>query len=192
MTKKPTFYVTTPIYYPSGKLHIGHAYTTIAADAIARFKRFCGYDVRFLTGTDEHGEKIQKKAQEAGMSEIDFLDEQIAEIKKLWEKLEISNDDFIRTTDKERHEVIIQKIFTKLYEKGDIYKGSYEGNYCVPCESFWTESQMIDGHKCPDCGRETKVVKEESYFFRLSKYQDRRSEERRVGKECRSRWSPYH
>jgi len=173
MTKKPTFYVTTPIYYPSGKLHIGHAYTTIAADAIARFKRFCGYDVRFLTGTDEHGEKIQKKAQEAGMSEIDFLDEQIAEIKKLWEKLEISNDDFIRTTDKERHEVIIQKIFTKLYEKGDIYKGSYEGNYCVPCESFWTESQMIDGHKCPDCGRETKVVKEESYFFRLSKYQDR-------------------
>ena len=173
MTKKPTFYVTTPIYYPSGKLHIGHAYTTIAADAIARFKRFCGYDVRFLTGTDEHGEKIQKKAQEAGMSEIEFLDAQIADIKKLWEKLEISNDDFIRTTDKERHEVIIQKIFTKLYEQGDIYKGSYEGNYCVPCESFWTESQMIDGHKCPDCGRETKIVKEESYFFRLSKYQDR-------------------
>lgn len=173
MTKKPTFYVTTPIYYPSGKLHIGHAYTTIAADAIARFKRFCGYDVRFLTGTDEHGEKIQKKAQEAGMSEIEFLDAQIADIKKLWEKLEISNDDFIRTTDKERHEVIIQKIFTKLYEQGDIYKGSYEGNYCVPCESFWTKSQMIDGHKCPDCGRETKIVKEESYFFRLSKYQDR-------------------
>ena len=173
MTKKPTFYVTTPIYYPSGKLHIGHAYTTIAADAIARFKRFCGYDVRFLTGTDEHGEKIQKEAQEAGMSEIEFLDAQIADIKKLWEKLEISNDDFIRTTDKERHEVIIQKIFTKLYEQGDIYKGSYEGNYCVPCESFWTESQMIDGHKCPDCGRETKIVKEESYFFRLSKYQDR-------------------
>lgn len=173
MTKKPTFYVTTPIYYPSGKLHIGHAYTTIAADAIARFKRFCGYDVRFLTGTDEHGEKIQKKAQEAGMSEIEFLDAQIADIKKLWEKLEISNDDFIRTTDKERHEVIIQKIFTKLYEQGDIYKGSYEGNYCVPCESFWTESQMIDGHKCPDCGRGTKIVKEESYFFRLSKYQDR-------------------
>ena len=173
MTKKPTFYVTTPIYYPCGKLHIGHAYSTIAADAIARFKRFCGYDVRFLTGTDEHGEKIQKKAQEAGMSEIEFLDAQIADIKKLWEKLEISNDDFIRTTDKERHEVIIQKIFTKLYEQGDIYKGSYEGNYCVPCESFWTESQMIDGHKCPDCGRETKIVKEESYFFRLSKYQDR-------------------
>ncbi|WP_314971361.1 methionine--tRNA ligase [Peptostreptococcus stomatis] len=172
MTSKPTFYVTTPIYYPSGKLHIGHAYTTIAADAIARFKRFCGYDVRFLTGTDEHGEKIQKKAHEAGKSEIDFLDEQIAEIKKLWEKLEISNDDFIRTTE-ERHEKAIQKIFTKLYEKGEIYKGSYEGHYCVPCESFWTESQMLEGNKCPDCGRETKVVKEESYFFRLSKYQDR-------------------
>lgn len=172
MTKKETFYVTTPIYYPSGKLHIGHTYTTVAADAIARFKRFCGYDVRFLTGTDEHGEKIQKKAQEAGMKEIDFLDEQIDEIKKLWKKLEISNDDFIRTTEK-RHTDAIQKIFTKLYEQGDIYKGSYEGNYCVPCESFWTESQMIDGNKCPDCGRETKIVKEESYFFRLSKYEDR-------------------
>ena len=172
MTSKPTFYVTTPIYYPSGKLHIGHAYTTIAADAIARFKRFSGYDVRFLTGTDEHGEKIQKKANEAGKSEIEFLDEQIADIKKLWKKLEISNDDFIRTTE-HRHEQAIQKIFTKLYEKGDIYKGSYEGHYCVPCESFWTESQMLEGNKCPDCGRETKVVKEESYFFRLSKYQDR-------------------
>ena len=172
MTSKPTFYVTTPIYYPSGKLHIGHAYTTIAADAIARFKRFSGYDVRFLTGTDEHGEKIQKKAHEAGKSEIEFLDEQIADIKKLWKKLEISNDDFIRTTE-HRHEQAIQKIFTKLYEKGDIYKGSYEGHYCVPCESFWTESQMLEGNKCPDCGRETKVVKEESYFFRLSKYQDR-------------------
>ena len=172
MTKKPTFYVTTPIYYPSGKLHIGHAYTTVAADAISRFKRFCGYDVMFLTGTDEHGEKIQKNAHEAGKSEIEFLDEQIAEIKKLWEKLEISNDDFIRTTE-ERHEKAIQKIFTKLYEKGEIYKGSYEGHYCVPCESFWTESQMLEGNKCPDCGRDTKVVKEESYFFRLSKYQDR-------------------
>lgn len=172
MTKKETFYITTPIYYPSGRLHIGHTYTTVAADAIARFKRFCGYDVRFLTGTDEHGEKIQKKAQEAGMKEIDFLDEQIAEIKKLWEKLEISNDDFIRTTEK-RHTDAIQKIFTKLYEQGDIYKGSYEGNYCVPCESFWTESQMLEGNRCPDCGRETKIVKEESYFFKLSKYEDR-------------------
>lgn len=172
MAEKPTFYVTTPIYYPSGKLHIGHAYTTIAADAISRFKRFCGYDVRFLTGTDEHGEKIQKKAKEAGMKEIDFLDAQIAEIKDLWKKLEITNDDFIRTTE-ERHEKAIQKIFTKLYEQGDIYKGSYEGNYCVPCESFWTESQMLEGNRCPDCGRETKVVKEESYFFKLSKYEDR-------------------
>ena len=169
---KPTFYVTTPIYYPSGKLHIGHAYTTIAADAIARFKRFCGYDVRFLTGTDEHGEKIQKKAQEANMSEIEFLDAQIADIKKLWKKLEITNDDFIRTTE-ERHEKAIQKIFTKLYEQGDIYKGEYEGHYCVPCESFWTESQLLEGDKCPDCGRETELVKEESYFFKLSKYEDR-------------------
>lgn len=169
---KPTFYVTTPIYYPSGKLHIGHTYTTIAADAIARFKRFCGYDVRFLTGTDEHGEKIQKKAQEANMSEIEFLDAQIADIKKLWKKLEITNDDFIRTTE-ERHEKAIQKIFTKLYEQGDIYKGEYEGHYCVPCESFWTESQLLEGDKCPDCGRETELVKEESYFFKLSKYEDR-------------------
>lgn len=169
---KPTFYVTTPIYYPSGKLHIGHAYTTIAADAIARFKRFCGYDVRFLTGTDEHGEKIQKKAQEANMSEIEFLDAQIADVKKLWKKLEITNDDFIRTTE-ERHEKAIQKIFTKLYEQGDIYKGEYEGHYCVPCESFWTESQLLEGDKCPDCGRETELVKEESYFFKLSKYEDR-------------------
>ena len=134
---KPTFYITTPIYYPSGKLHIGHSYTTVAADAIARFKRFCGYDVKFLTGTDEHGEKIQKKAKEAGMSEIEFLDAQIADIKALWEKLEITNDDFIRTT-QERHETAIQKIFTKLYEQGDIYKGEYEGHYCVPCESFWS------------------------------------------------------
>src|SRR5699024_6805804 len=140
--------------------------------AIARFKRFCGYDVRFLTGTDEHGEKIQKKAQEANMSEIEFLDAQIADIKKLWKKLEITNDDFIRTTE-ERHEKAIQKIFTKLYEQGDIYKGEYEGHYCVPCESFWTESQLLEGDKCPDCGRETELVKEESYFFKLSKYEDR-------------------
>lgn len=171
MSKK-TFYVTTPIYYPSGKLHIGHAYTTIAADAISRFKRFCGYDVRFLTGTDEHGEKIQKKAKEAGKTEIEFLDEQIADIKSLWSKLEITNDDFIRTTEP-RHEKAIQKIFTKLYEQGDIYKGEYEGHYCVPCESFWTETQLEEGHNCPDCGRGTEVVKEESYFFKLSKYEDR-------------------
>ncbi len=169
---KPTFYVTTPIYYPSGKLHIGHTYTTVAADAIARFKRFSGYDVKFLTGTDEHGEKIQKKAKEAGISEIDFLDAQITDIKALWEKLEITNDDFIRTTE-DRHEKAIQKIFTKLYEQGDIYKGEYEGHYCVPCESFWTDTQLLEGGKCPDCGRETELVKEESYFFKLSKYEDR-------------------
>ena len=170
MSKK--FYVTTPIYYPSGKLHIGHAYTTVAADAISRFKRFCGYDVRFLTGTDEHGEKIQKKAKEANMTEIEFVDAQIKEIKALWKTLEITNDDFIRTTE-ERHAKAIQKIFTKLYEQGDIYKGEYEGHYCIPCESFWTESQLLENDCCPDCGRGTEIVKEESYFFRLSKYEDR-------------------
>lgn len=169
---KPKFYVTTPIYYPSGKLHIGHTYTTVAADAIARYKRFCGFDVKFLTGTDEHGEKIQKKAHEAGKTEIEFLDEQIAEIKDLWKRLDISYDDFIRTTEN-RHEVIIQKIFTKLYEQGDIYKGSYKGHYCTPCESYWTETQLLEGNKCPDCGRETYIVEEESYFFKLSKYEDR-------------------
>lgn len=169
---KKTFYVTTPIYYPSGKLHIGHAYTTVAADAISRFKRFCGYDVKFLTGTDEHGEKIQKKAKESNMTEIEFVDAQIKDIKKLWDKLEITNDDFIRTTEK-RHTDAIEKIFTKLYEQGDIYKGEYEGNYCVPCESFWTESQLLEGKCCPDCNRPTNIVKEESYFFRLSKYEDR-------------------
>lgn len=169
---KPTFYVTTPIYYPSGNLHIGHTYTTVAADAIARFKRFCGYDVKFLTGTDEHGEKIQTKAKEKGMTEIEYLDGMIADIKTLWGKMDISYDDFIRTTEN-RHEVIIQKIFTKLYEQGDIYKGSYEGRYCTPCESFWTESQLLEGNKCPDCKRETYIAKEEAYFFKLSKYEDR-------------------
>ena len=172
---KPKFYVTTPIYYPSGNLHIGHTYTTVAADAIARFKRFCGYDVKFLTGTDEHGEKIQKKARAAGISEMEYLDGMIADIKKLWKTMDISYDDFIRTTE-ERHEVIIQKIFTKLYEQGDIYKGTYKGRYCTPCESFWTESQLIDGCKCPDCGRETYEAEEEAYFFRLSKYEDRLKE----------------
>ncbi len=169
---KPTFYVTTPIYYPSGNLHIGHTYTTVAADALSRFKRFCGYDVKFLTGTDEHGEKIQTKAKEAGMSEIEYLDKMIADIKSLWNRMDISYDDFIRTTE-DRHKVIIQKIFTKLYEQGDIYRGEYEGRYCTPCESFWTESQLIDGDKCPDCGRETYLAKEEAYFFKLSKYEDR-------------------
>lgn len=172
---KETFYITTPIYYPSGRLHIGHTYTTVATDAIARFKRFCGYDVRFLTGTDEHGEKIQKKAKEAGMTEMEYLDGMIADIKKLWKTMDISYDDFIRTTEP-RHTKIIQKIFTKLYEQGDIYKGSYEGRYCTPCESFWTESQLVDGDKCPDCGRETYLAKEEAYFFKLSKYEDRLKE----------------
>lgn len=169
---KKSFYVTTPIYYPNGNLHIGHTYTTVAADAIARFKRFCGYDVKFLTGTDEHGEKIQKTAKEKGMTEIEYLDSMIADIKKLWNTMDISYDDFIRTTE-DRHKVIIQKIFTKLYEQGDIYKGSYEGRYCTPCESFWTESQLLEGDRCPDCGRETYLAKEEAYFFRLSKYEDR-------------------
>ncbi|MPM46044.1 Methionine--tRNA ligase [bioreactor metagenome] len=169
---KPTFYITTPIYYPSGRLHIGHTYTTVATDAMARFKRFCGYDVKFLTGTDQHGEKIQKKAIEQGVSEIEYLDEMIAGIKDLWKTMDISYDDFIRTTE-DRHKVIIQKIFTKLYEQGDIYKGEYEGRYCTPCESFWTESQLLEGDKCPDCGRETYLAKEEAYFFKLSKYEDR-------------------
>ena len=170
MSKK-TFYVTTPIYYPSGRLHIGHTYTTVAADAISRYKRFAGFDVRFLTGTDEHGEKIQKKAREMGLEPIVYLDNMIADIKKLWNVMEISYDDFIRTTES-RHEERVQKIFQKLYDQGDIYLGEYEGHYCVECEAFWTESQLED-NKCPDCHREVESKKEQSYFFRLSKYQDR-------------------
>ena len=170
MSKK-TFYVTTPIYYPSGRLHIGHTYTTVAADAISRYKRFAGFDVRFLTGTDEHGEKIQKKAREMGLDAIVYLDNMIADIKKLWNVMEISYDDFIRTTES-RHEERVQKIFQKLYDQGDIYLGEYEGHYCVECEAFWTESQLED-NKCPDCHREVESKKEQSYFFRLSKYQDR-------------------
>lgn len=165
------YYITTPIYYPSGSLHIGHCYCTVAADSIARYKRLRGYDVKFLTGTDEHGQKIEEKAKAAGVTPIEYVDNIVSGIKNLWKDLEITNDDFIRTTE-ERHEKIVQKIFKKLYEQGDIYKGEYEGKYCTPCESFWTETQLVDG-KCPDCGREVKVVKEESYFFRLSKYQDR-------------------
>jgi len=168
---KKTFYVTTPIYYPSGRLHIGHTYTTVAADAISRYKRFAGFDVRFLTGTDEHGEKIQKKAREMGLEPIIYLDNMIADIKKLWNVMEISYDDFIRTTES-RHEERVQKIFQKLYDQGDIYLGEYEGHYCVECEAFWTESQLED-NKCPDCHREVESKKEQSYFFRLSKYQDR-------------------
>ena len=170
MMSKGTYYVTTPIYYPSSKLHIGHTYTTVAADAIARYKRVTGYDVMFLTGTDEHGQKIQNVANEQGKTPKEFLDVVVGEIKTLWETMEISYDHFIRTTD-DYHERRVQELFTTLYNKGDIYKGEYEGLYCTPCESFWTESQLKDG-KCPDCGREVQVTKEEAYFFKLSKYQD--------------------
>ncbi len=168
---KEKYYITTPIYYPSANFHIGHCYTTIIADSIARYKRLTGYDVFFQTGTDEHGEKIEKKAKEAGVSPQEYVDKIIENAKDLWASLGISYDYFIRTTDKS-HEEAVQKIFKKLYEQGDIYKGSYEGLYCVPCESFWTESQAVDG-KCPDCGREVKMVSEEAYFFKLSKYQDK-------------------
>lgn len=176
-----TFYVTTPIYYPSGKLHIGHAYSTVAGDAIARYKRMQGYDVKYLTGTDEHGQKIQEKAQAAGKSEIDYLDEIIADIKALWKKLDISNDDFIRTTE-DRHKVVVEKVFERLLEQGDIYLGDYEGWYSVPDETFYTETQLVDpiyegekivGGKSPDSGHPVQLVKEESYFFKLSKYTDR-------------------
>ena len=165
------FYITTPIYYPSGKPHIGHSYTTVAADAMARYKRMRGYDVYFLTGSDEHGQKIERKAAEAGVTPQAYVDEIVAGFQKVWKALDITNDDFIRTTE-ERHEKVVQKIFDKLYEKGDIYKSEYEGWYCTPCESFWTEHQLVDG-KCPDCGREVELTKEESYFFKLSKYQDK-------------------
>ncbi len=171
MSEKKTFYLTTPIYYPSGNLHIGHAYTTVAADAMCRYKRLQGYDVMFLTGTDEHGQKIQRKAEENGVSPKEYVDEIVAGIKELWEKLDISYDDFIRTTE-ERHKKIVEKIFTRLVEQGDIYLDEYEGLYCTPCESFFTERQLVDGN-CPDCGRAVEKVKEESYFFRMSKYVDR-------------------
>lgn len=168
---KPTFYITTPIYYPSGKFHIGTAYTTVASDAMARYKRARGFDVRFLTGMDEHGQKIQEKAQEAGKDPQAYVDEIADAAKKLWAMMDITNDDFIRTTEK-RHEEMVEKIFAKFMENGDIYKGHYEGLYCTPCESYYTETQLVDG-KCPDCGRDVKVVKEESYFFNMKKYADR-------------------
>lgn len=176
-----TFYVTTPIYYPSGKLHIGHAYSTVAGDAIARYKRMQGYDVKYLTGTDEHGQKIQEKAQAAGKSEIEYLDEIITDIKALWKKLDISNDDFIRTTE-DRHKVVVEKVFERLLAQGDIYLGEYEGWYSVPDETFYTETQLVDpiyegekvvGGKSPDSHHPVQLVKEESYFFKLSKYTDR-------------------
>ena len=165
------YYITTPIYYPSGKWHLGHCYTTVCCDALARYKRMKGFDVFFLTGTDEHGQKIEKKAEEKGCTPKQFVDELVADIQKLWGLLDISYDKFIRTTD-DYHEKAVQKIFNKLYEKGDIYKGKYSGKYCTPCESFWTESQLVGG-KWPDCGRDVIDAEEESYFFRLSKYQDK-------------------
>ena len=168
---KEKFYITTPIYYPSANCHIGHCYTTIIADAIARYKRLTGYDVFYLTGTDEHGLKIQKKAEEAGVTPQEYVDDIVDNAKDLWKSLNISYDKFIRTTDKE-HIECVQKIFKKLYDQGDIYKGEYKGLYCTPCESFWTETQLVDG-KCPDCGREVNEVSEEAYFFRLSKYQEK-------------------
>lgn len=178
---KETFYITTPIYYPSGNLHIGHAYSTVAGDVIARYKRMQGYDVRYLTGTDEHGQKIQEKAQKAGKTELEYLDEMIAGIKRLWAKLEISNDDFIRTTE-ERHKQVVEKVFERLLKQGDIYLGEYEGWYSVPDETYYTESQLVDpvyengkiaGGKSPDSGHEVELVKEESYFFNINKYTDR-------------------
>ena len=172
--KKETFFITTPIYYPSAKLHIGHTYCTVMADAMARFKRLTGYDVRFLTGTDEHGQKIAKCAQEAGVTPIEYIDPIVDTIKRLWATMEISYDDFIRTTE-ERHKKRVQDIFMKMYNSGDIYKGKYEGWYCTPCESFWTESQLVDG-KCPDCGRPVKKMSEDAYFFKLSKYSDKLTE----------------
>ncbi len=170
METKPKFYITTPIYYPSDNLHIGHSYCSTAADTIARYKRMQGYDTFFLTGTDEHGQKIERKAREAGVTPQQYVDKIVAGIKDLWKLMDISYDDFIRTTD-ERHVKSVQKIFRQLYDQGDIYKSEYEGWYCTPCESFWTELQLKNGC-CPDCGRPVEKTREESYFFRLSKYQD--------------------
>ena len=170
MSKK--FYITTPIYYPSAKLHIGHAYCTTIADTIARYKRLQGIETFFLTGTDEHGEKIQKNAEAAGKTPQLFVDEIVAGIKDLWKVMKISNDKYIRTTD-DYHVEVVQKVFTKMLEQDDIYLGEYEGWYCTPCESFWTDTQAGEDHICPDCGRPVHKAKEESYFFRMSKYSKR-------------------
>ena len=171
MSKKGNYYITTAIVYASGKPHIGNTYEIVLADAVARFKRQEGYEVFFQTGTDEHGQKIEQKAQEAGITPKEYVDRITQEIREIWDLMNCSYDYFIRTTDEE-HEKQVQKIFKKLYEQGDIYKSSYEGLYCTPCESFWTESQLVDG-KCPDCGRDVKPAKEEAYFFKMSKYADR-------------------
>lgn len=170
MCKKP-YYITTPIYYPSDNLHIGHSYCSVAADTIARFKRMQGYDVYFLTGSDEHGQKIERKAEAAGVTPKEYVDKIVANIKKLWELMDVKYDGFIRTSD-DYHVETVQKIFKKLFDQGDIYKSEYSGWYCTPCESFFTQTQLVDG-KCPDCGREVELTNEESYFFRLSKYQDK-------------------
>ena len=171
MPEKKTFYITTPIYYPSGNMHIGHTYTTVAADTMTRFKKMTGYETFFLTGTDEHGQKIERKAAEAGVTPKQYVDKIVAQTKELWKLMDIEYDDFIRTTD-ERHEKAVQKIFRRFYEQGDIYKNEYEGQYCAQCEAFWTPTQLKEGNICPDCGRPTELVREESYFFRMSKYQD--------------------
>ena len=174
MTKakdKKTFYITTPIYYPSAKLHIGHAYCTTIADAVARFKRLAGYEVFFLTGSDEHGQKIQRTAEAEGKTPLEYVDKIVASFQELWQKLEISNDDFIRTSE-ERHRKVVQEIFKRIQEKGDIYKGEYTGLYCTPCESYWTEVQLDENGCCPDCHRPVEKVSEEAYFFKMSKYAD--------------------
>lgn len=171
MSQKKTFYVTTPIYYVNDKPHIGHAYTTVAADIISRYKRMCGYDVFFLTGTDEHGQKMEQSAQKQGMKPIELADKNNARFRELWKILNISNDDFIRTT-QDRHKKSVLAIIKKMQEKGDIYLGEYEGWYCTPCEAYWTETQLMEGNLCPDCGRETAKLKESSYFFKMSRYQD--------------------
>ena len=172
MCEKPKYYITTPIYYPSAKLHIGHTYCTSIADSMARFKRLDGYDVLFLTGSDEHGQKIEQKAEEAGITPIEYTNEIVAMFQQLWKELNISNDDFIRTTE-ERHQKVVQMLFQRSYDKGDIYKGKYEGWYCVPCESFWPENKLDENHICPDCKRSLQRVSEEAYFFKMSKYADR-------------------
>ena len=177
MSEKPKYYISTAIAYTSGKPHIGNTYEIVLADAIARYKRSQGYDVYFQTGTDEHGQKIELKAEEAGVTPKEFVDNVSEEIRKIWDMMDTSYDKFIRTTDPD-HEKQVQKIFKKLYEQGDIYKGYYEGMYCTPCESFFTESQLVDG-KCPDCGREVQPAREEAYFFKMSKYADRLIEQLR-------------
>ena len=171
LSHKKTFYVTTPIYYVNDKPHIGHAYTTVAADIISRYKRMCGYDVFFLTGTDEHGQKMEQSAEKQGIKPIELADKNNARFRELWKILNISNDDFIRTT-QDRHKKTVWEMIRKMQEKGDIYLGEYEGWYCTPCEAYWTETQLMEGSLCPDCGRETAKLKESSYFFKMSKYQD--------------------